>query len=44
LEVIIEAEIANNFTTMELAGKATEFVKIFSSMRKKLKDNRSGKL
>ncbi len=44
LEVIIEAEIANNFTSMDLAGKATEFVKIFSSMRKKLKDNRSGKL
>jgi four helix bundle protein len=42
LEVILEAELANNPGTIELLGKATEFVKIFSSMRKKLKDNRSG--
>ena len=43
LEIIIEADIARNDNTEELKEKATEFVKIFSSMRKTLKDNKSGR-
>ena len=43
LEIITEVEMANNSLSQGLMGKATEFVKIFSSLRKKLKDNRYGR-
>lgn len=38
LEVILEADISKNSNTEELRDQATEFVKIFSSTRKKLKN------